>query len=63
MPVKKVQELTHGLKHYRWHILGLSEVRWTGFRRNYHGWETRSDTAEKTRNISIGWNSLYGKKL
>ena len=27
----KLQELTHELKRYRWDILGLSEVRWTGF--------------------------------
>ena len=27
----KVQELTHDLKRYRWDILGLAEVRWTGF--------------------------------
>ena len=26
----KVQELTHELKRYRWDILGLAEVRWTG---------------------------------
>ena len=27
----KVQELTHELKCYRWDVLGLAEVRWTGF--------------------------------
>ena len=26
----KVQELEHELKRYKWDILGLSEVRWTG---------------------------------
>ena len=34
----KVQELTHELKRYRWDILSLAEVRWTGFgKKNYHG--------------------------
>ena len=28
---RKVQELTHELKCYPWDILGLAEVRWTGF--------------------------------
>ena len=27
----KVRELTHELKHCRWDILGLVDVRWTGF--------------------------------
>ena len=27
----KVQELTCELRRYRWDILGLAEVRWTGF--------------------------------
>lgn len=27
----KVKELTHELKRYRWDIVGLAEVRWTGF--------------------------------
>jgi len=27
----RVQELTHELKIYKWDILGLAEVRWTGF--------------------------------
>lgn len=27
----KVTELTHELKRYRWDIIGLAEVRWTGF--------------------------------
>ena len=26
----KVKELTHELERYKWHIIGLSEVRWTG---------------------------------
>ena len=29
---RKVQELIHELKRYRWNLLGLAEVRWTGFR-------------------------------
>ena len=27
----KVQEFTHEVKRYQWDILGLAEVRWTGF--------------------------------
>ena len=27
----KLQELTHELQRYSWDILGLAEVRWTGF--------------------------------
>ena len=27
----KVNELTHELKRYQWDIIGLAEVRWTGF--------------------------------
>ena len=27
----KVKELTHELQHYRWDVIGLSEVRWTNF--------------------------------
>ena len=37
----KVQELTHELKRYRWNILGLAEVRWTGFV------ETTTDEGQK----------------
>ena len=28
---RKVQKLTHELKHYRLDILGFAKVRWTGF--------------------------------
>ena len=38
----KVQELSHELKHCRWNILGLAEVRWTGFG------ETTTDAGHKT---------------
>ena len=38
---RKVQELTHELKRYRWNILGLAEVRWTGFG------ETTTDEGQK----------------
>ena len=27
----RIHELTHELKRYQWDIIGLSEVRWTGF--------------------------------
>ena len=26
----KVKELTHELERYKWHVVGLPEVRWTG---------------------------------
>ena len=38
----KIQELTYELKRYRWDILGLVDVRWTGFG------ETTTDQGHET---------------
>ena len=52
------------LKSYRRNILGLAEFRRTGFGETTTMRDTRSGTAEKTRNTSMGrLNSLHGKKL
>ena len=40
----KVQEVTHELKRYPWDILGVAEVRWTGFA------ETTTDEGQRIWN-------------
>ena len=45
----KVQELIHDFKCYRWDVLGLAEVRWTGFG------DTTMDKGQKiTHNTTTG---------
>ena len=53
----EVQELIYDLKHCRWNIVGFAEEKLPRMRDTIFG------TAEKTRNASIGWHSVYGKKL
>ena len=50
----KVQELTHELKCYRWDVLGLAKVRWTGFG------ETTTDEGHKIWYCGEDLKHLYG---
>ena len=55
---RKVKELTHELTRYQWDILGLAEVRWTGFEIQQQRKDTDCGTAERNPKTKMGLHSL-----
>lgn len=49
----KVKELTHELDRYRWDILGLAEVRWTGCGETTAEKATSCGIVEKTLDTNV----------